>query len=657
MSWDGGGGDSLWSNPDNWSTDTVPGDADDVVIPSTPHTQIIFDGPSSTIRTLTLSDSLKLSSGTLTVSEGMDTERGVTISAEGATAKLLANSVSSIDGIRLSVEQGAYISLGGAEEFTNTVGDTTWRVEGVGSVLSLPDLLRINNSPNHEFDIYLQAFQGGELDLSSVVEIIDPNAGEQRGRSIQVHANGAGSTIKLHSLKTFLDHNANTTSTDQWAAQYSQLDPVQDGVIELGALETVRGVFMTDASLDTSTIRNANYTRVDIGNELWAFDSLETLTNSDLNIYGADQSFPSLTNIDGTQLDIQSASQVVLSGITGVTNTVGDTTWRVEGVGSVLSLPDLLRINNSPNHEYDIYLQAFQGGELDLSSVVEIIDPNAGEQRGRSIQVHANGAGSTIKLHSLKTFLDHNANTTSNDQWAAQYSRIEALQGSEIVLGKELYTRGVYTSFDSVSNLLFGVLTIGSSSLLTGSGTLHGSVDNQSQVMVDPEGIELRGDFTQTPTGTTTFTISGAIDQSQYSRLRVSGVANLSGNAQINRVGNFEPDTFSVFDIVSASAFAGQFDEIAGADTSDPELEAIYGQSNVVIARQFDRQPFQTFTYENRVEGNRVFFNVLDTDQSRIEYRLVQPNGDLVFASNSTVSSPDLGDFGPFTLDLNQATV
>src|SRR5438128_1427737 len=35
VAWDGGGGDSNWHNPINWSTDTVPGAADDVEINAT----------------------------------------------------------------------------------------------------------------------------------------------------------------------------------------------------------------------------------------------------------------------------------------------------------------------------------------------------------------------------------------------------------------------------------------------------------------------------------------------------------------------------------------------------------------------------------------------------------------------------------------------
>ena len=32
VSWDGGGGDSLWTNPLNWSDDNIPGLDDDVTI-------------------------------------------------------------------------------------------------------------------------------------------------------------------------------------------------------------------------------------------------------------------------------------------------------------------------------------------------------------------------------------------------------------------------------------------------------------------------------------------------------------------------------------------------------------------------------------------------------------------------------------------------
>jgi hypothetical protein len=67
VTWDGGGGDLFWHNPLNWSTDTLPGPSDDVVIPSSGDPAIQFADPSgASIHSLTSGRAFVLSAGTLT---------------------------------------------------------------------------------------------------------------------------------------------------------------------------------------------------------------------------------------------------------------------------------------------------------------------------------------------------------------------------------------------------------------------------------------------------------------------------------------------------------------------------------------------------------------------------------------------------------------
>ncbi|MEZ6234416.1 MAG: hypothetical protein R3B68_09520 [Phycisphaerales bacterium] len=64
ISWDGGGGDALWSNPLNWSLDFVPRQVDDVTIniPNAQRSVVVDSGPVR-VNTLTLDETLIVNSG------------------------------------------------------------------------------------------------------------------------------------------------------------------------------------------------------------------------------------------------------------------------------------------------------------------------------------------------------------------------------------------------------------------------------------------------------------------------------------------------------------------------------------------------------------------------------------------------------------------
>lgn len=76
VSWDGGGGNNLWSNPLNWSNDALPGSTDDVTIdiPAVQRT-VVADLAANVIRvrSLTLSDTLVINSAVnLNVNQDFD---------------------------------------------------------------------------------------------------------------------------------------------------------------------------------------------------------------------------------------------------------------------------------------------------------------------------------------------------------------------------------------------------------------------------------------------------------------------------------------------------------------------------------------------------------------------------------------------------------
>ena len=66
VSWDGGGGDLNWNNPQNWSGKALPGNSDDVVINVPPNVTVVCPN-GAIIRSMQCTGSFSLAGGTFTL--------------------------------------------------------------------------------------------------------------------------------------------------------------------------------------------------------------------------------------------------------------------------------------------------------------------------------------------------------------------------------------------------------------------------------------------------------------------------------------------------------------------------------------------------------------------------------------------------------------
>jgi hypothetical protein len=370
-----------------------------------------------------------------------------------------------------------------------------------------------------------------------------------------------------------------------------------------------------------------------------------------LNNIGTRFTASNVSNLDGVQLRVNGGAVAELGGIIEVTNTVGDMYWDVTGGGSVLRLPDLVRINDGEGRNWDVFLRAFEGGELDLSSVRELVNPNSGDQRDRSIQVYSEGLGSVIKLHALQNVYDYQAYETSDND--GEYSRLEPAQGGVIELGNLTSVRGVYIPLDGLSRIIGGTLEILPTSWVTGQGEIISSIRNSGGTVTVgklPGGLTIIGDYTQTGTGRLVITVDGPVQDNNYSQLIIDGKATLAGTLEITRANNFAPDLFTDYAIVAAETITGTFSSVTGGTITGGNLAPQYGSSVVALSRSFDRMPIATFPYQNSLPNQRTFFNVSQVAGGRAEFRIYDPSGKLVGLSNATPTNPNFGDFGPFLL-------
>ena len=93
VTWNGEGGDPLWSNMANWTGNALPGSADDVVIPDlTGDVTITADG-TRTVKSVTSAEGMRIT-GSLTVTSGVSTVAGPFSMASGATLTVNAGGFS-----------------------------------------------------------------------------------------------------------------------------------------------------------------------------------------------------------------------------------------------------------------------------------------------------------------------------------------------------------------------------------------------------------------------------------------------------------------------------------------------------------------------------------------------------------------------------------
>ncbi len=68
VAWDGDGGDNLWSTAANWSTDTLPGAADDVtIVDGESDFTVLYTGGDTTVNSMVVHEGLTIQGGSLTV--------------------------------------------------------------------------------------------------------------------------------------------------------------------------------------------------------------------------------------------------------------------------------------------------------------------------------------------------------------------------------------------------------------------------------------------------------------------------------------------------------------------------------------------------------------------------------------------------------------
>jgi hypothetical protein len=248
---------------------------------------------------------------------------------------------------------------------------------------------------------------------------------------------------------------------------------------------------------------------------------MTTLTNGLLNVSGGDYTFSSLAMIDGTSMIANNGGRLSLPTATSYAHGVGGNstvTLRSNGSGSMLDLSDLEKIAGATGIG-QVAIEAQAGGEIDLSGVIEIVDPEVGSGQGRAIRITADGESSLVNLASLQSFQDRTPVTGIG--WGPGYSALIARNEGGMFLGTSLSLTNIELTVGPTGVLLGGNLILRDGSILSGLGNVIASVTNVSGAVIPTDsyvGLTIHGDYSQFEDGVLLAAINGTIDRVNDSR-------------------------------------------------------------------------------------------------------------------------------------------
>jgi fibronectin-binding autotransporter adhesin len=309
-----------WDNATNWSTGSLPGADDDVVISTAAAATITIQaGDGITVQSITAgsNDTLSITGGTPTVSVGDSVLSGTlsmtsgTLIASGSGVTLTANGSTTVAGASLFARGGATLSLPQLTTFSPNASQ--FQADGVGSVLDLSALATVTFATNGGWTV--SATNGGTMNLSGLTDLTSGDF--SLGQLISITDTGNS---------MLLDSN-------------------------LTSLYEVR------VTLD--------------GTDPHVADAWTSFTRSSLTVNGGSYSLPGLTNVNGSDLYAHQGGHLALSGLTSFNYAFNPFTFsstnifEASGTGSVLDVSALTTLA-SPI-AWDV--NCTQGGPVNLTGL------------------------------------------------------------------------------------------------------------------------------------------------------------------------------------------------------------------------------------------------------------------------------------------------
>jgi RHS repeat-associated protein len=338
----------------------------------------------------------------------------------------------------LTVEGGSALDLSTLTSFTS--GNLT--LDGSSSTVNLSALTTFTAS-----NLFVQ--NGASLTVAALTDADASNLNARSGGSLSLpklssYTSVNGSTFQADGKGSVLDLSALSTVTK--TSYYWYLDATNGGTLKLSSLTGLDNagqgtVFLTDTG--NSTLLDGNITTLNgvsatlDGSDAKVANSWTKFTNGSLSVTGGSYSLAGLTDVDGSNLQVQSGGSLALPGLTSYAS--DNTTFQATGTGSVLDVSALTTVTQTSYWD----INASNGGTLKLSSMTGL-----GSAK-ESADVTVNGG--TLDVSALTSFI--NGNLTVEGGSALDLSTLTSFTNGNLTLdGSSTVNLSALTTF-TASNL------------------------------------------------------------------------------------------------------------------------------------------------------------------------------------------------------------
>ncbi|MFC1794743.1 hypothetical protein ACFL3Q_14285 [Planctomycetota bacterium] len=543
---------------------------------------------------------------------------------DGGTATL--PQAAYIDGASLYVYDGVTLSLPSVASYSFASTTTGWEnryfvADGIGSVLSLPNLITLSMGSYQYARMYINALSGGHVELPSLVTIDETGSLDSNYTWLDICSDGVGSVIDLSSLESFIDANssggrssirmsdvATIIAPQLWELQCVSLSLGGAAWFDVGQLESFRSGQMTLSNDDYVFDNLTDAYDTDVTVQLGAsadFAVLPALVQGSVSVSdGGHASFGALTDFHNSTLtltgggtatlpqaaDIDGASLYVYNGVTLTLPSVASysfastlTGWEyryftADGVGSVLSLPNLSTLSIGSYRYSEMEIKALAGGHVELPSLVTIDETGSQDVRDTWLDICSDGVGSVIDLSSLESLSDSSG--------SGGVSTLKAVDHGKIDIGSvETDLSGLDVYIDALSQIT-GSARVLANTRLWGYGTIQGNIVNEGIVEPgsSPGLLVIEGDYTQSSNGQLIIELSGTVPNESHDQLEVTGQCNLDGTLTIQLINGFDPQFSDSFFVLDCPDVNGDFAVYEGLDAgSGPDLIPEWGPQGLTL--------------------------------------------------------------------------
>lgn len=536
--WDAGGGaDTDWFNPLNWSQDTVPGSADVAVLNTAATITLTADatvgdfiqsaGTLTGTKTLTALSSIQWSGGSETGTGQTVGSFEANVIISGGANKILNTRLLQIQGQGVDTGSGAIVLLNGAKfqdsglfdlqstgSFSAGAGSGTIQIDSE-AILRKSGAGTITLAPEFTFN------NGGILDVKTGTFVLQSSGGAQDGA---VFSSDLGAQITLAtSLYTL---TGAVTFTGQ-------------GVVTLtgGTLQQNGSTLTIDAgssfSFGGGTINSTGASAIIAnGSFLWFAGTLSG--NGTLAANG-------VSSVTGT-------GARSLSGWIFKIGPTGTSTWT--------STTDIQLLQNA-----DIQVN----GLMDITGPLNIIKGDA--------------AGGTVTVQTTGTLQDSGQSTATIQVPVTNFGLLSATSTGTLQLTDFTQSGGATFVASGATIGVTNGMTL-SAGKLAGSGTIAGTVTNVGGVvapgaLVGGRGVlTITGDYVQGSSGALEIEAQNTTPGTGFDQVSVGGNALLAGTLAFVPINAFALTTSTDLTVLTATSVSGTFDSFSGPLTAAPSITA-----------------------------------------------------------------------------------